>query len=96
MAAAAVPVAVEVAVLIVLFPPNMTCWSGWYMVYWAEVSPMLDASNESSARICMAGKGREGYQGDAWGWQRQVKEEKKVAMGAVRELRVFVVAMHNE
>jgi hypothetical protein len=35
----------------------MTCWFGWYIVYWAEVSPMNDTRKEKTGRICMIGKG---------------------------------------
>jgi hypothetical protein len=33
----------------------MTCWWGWYTVYWAEASPRLNTSKERTGRIFMAG-----------------------------------------
>jgi hypothetical protein len=34
----------------------MTCWWGWYTVYWAEASPRLNTSKERKGRIFMAGE----------------------------------------
>jgi len=42
----------------------MTCWWGWYTVYWAEASLTLDTSKERTGRIYMAGKGSREIPGD--------------------------------
>jgi hypothetical protein len=57
----------------------MTCWVGWYTVYWAKASPTLDTSKERTGRIYMAGKGaREILEMSAQRWRAAVVQKQKL------------------
>jgi hypothetical protein len=77
--------------LLLAFPPNMTCWWGWYTVYWAEASPTLDISKERTGMIYMARKGAREIPRD----ERAALELKGSRGGGTRCVVFFPIPQYN-
>jgi hypothetical protein len=67
--------------LLLVFPPKMTCWWGWYTVYWAEASPRLNKRKGKTIRIFMAGENArrnlETSGAQRWNLKKGVRGKKK-------------------